>query len=413
MQAAATTPAPRTARVQSFLPALLVLVAGLLLVDTIVTALVLSHLARGQILSDWLSFYTAGELVRTGQAAQLYDASVQVATQQRLFGADVIPMGYPLPAFAALLFAPFSKLSFEQSYLVWLTIDAAALALLVRLGWGWLAPASTRVRAAFLASAATLSFVIVALNAQVDLFVVLGLVGCYALLRGEKPYAAGAVLSIALLKPHLVAAVVLLLLVKREWRALGAFTATGGPLLIVPALIMSPRLFIAQSRLLLSYTQSASEHRVRAETMINIRGPVAALSGSSNVWLWLPLLVAIAAVALYVALRVWRERPVLDAQSWALAFVLPLLYSPHMHFQSIVLLFAGAGLYVRSEARVTVEHVLAAFVAVNALWLLTVASVPMAAFVVMGAYALFATRWPQQAAASIDLPGQNRRALAA
>src|ERR1700694_2338540 len=128
-------------RVRSLLPALLVLVGGMLLFDAITSVLVLTHLLQGQPISDWIPFYSAGELVRSGHASQLYDPSAQAASQRQLLGACVTPRGYALPAFAAYAFAPLSRLSFVQSYFVWLAINVAALAVLVRLGWSWLQPA--------------------------------------------------------------------------------------------------------------------------------------------------------------------------------------------------------------------------------------------------------------------------------
>jgi hypothetical protein len=249
-----------------------------------------------------------------------------------------------------------------------------------------------------LGGAAAIGFVTVVLNAQVELFVVVGMVGCYSLMRSKRCFTAGAVLPLALFKPHIVAAVLLLLLIKRQWRALAGFVAVGAPLLAVPALFMSPRLILDQAALLFSYTKSATDHRVNADMMINIRGPVTAATGSSSVWLWLPLLVAIALVSLLIAVYVWRKRDALHPQSWALAFTLPLLYSPHMHFQSVLLLIAAGGLYLHADQRrrspiITTEHVLAAFICLNAIWLLSIAAVPLMAFVIMIAFARFATQW--------------------
>jgi hypothetical protein len=395
----------RRGRVQSFVPALLVLVAGVLVVDAITTFIVLTLVAHGEIMTDWLSFYTSGFLTRTGDAAQLYDTTVQASTQFELFG-GIPPMGYPLPAFAAGLFAPLSSLSFAQSYFAWLAINVALLAVLVVAGWGWLSPTPKTLRLAFLGGSATIAFVIVVLNAQVDLFVVTGLISCYALLRSDRPFTAGAVLALALFKPHLAGGVVLLLLLTRQWRALAGFATVGIPLLTLPALLMAgPRLFIDQISLLVSYTSTGTDYRVNAESMINIRGPITALTGSSSVWVWLPLFALIAGVAIFVAVSIWRERPALHPQSWALAFALPLLYSPHVHFQTIVLLLAAAGLYLVADQstrtpRVTLEHLLLGFVAINALWLLTIAGFPLMAFYVMASYTVLARRWSDVATAA-------------
>lgn len=403
-------------RPQSLLPAIAVLALGALFVDAIATITVLAYVWRGEVLTDWPAFYSAGTLVRTGDAAHLYDASVQAATQHRLFGEGYTPFGYALPAFVAFLFAPLSWLSFAQSYFVWLAINVALLAALVRLSWSWLSELPAALRAVFLACATSIAVLVAVLAGQVDLFVLSGFAACYALLRSGRPFAGGSMLALALVKPHLAIALLLLLLVKRQWRALGGFAAVAAPLLVVPPLLSGPALLADQARLLVSYTNSDTAYRVNAESMINIRGAVSSVTGSSDVWLWLPLLVVIAAVALYVAVRVWLELPALHPQSWALAFALPLLYSPHVHVQTIVLLLGATALFLaadRSSAqpRADVQHVLLAFVAFTVIWMVSFAGVALMAFAVMGTYALFVRGWPASAAQPIALPQRPKPAL--
>jgi len=393
-------------------------VFGVLAIDALTITMVLSSLFAGEIISDWMPFYTAGTLVNNGDATRLYDAAFQAASQRELFGVGVVPMGYVLPAFAAFSFAPLARLTFVESYLVWMSINLVLLTVLLWLSWGWLRDVPPTLRAVFLGCAASITLLLTITIGQVDLLVLAGLLGGYALLRSDRPFAAGSLLALALLKPHLLLAVVLLLVVKQQWRALAGLAAVGAPLLIIPALLAGPELLRDQAGLLFSFANTTTEYRVNADTMINIRGPVTAFTGSSNVWLWLPLLAVIAGVALYVALRVWRERTPLHPQSWALAFTLPLLYSPHVHFQTAVLLLAAAGLYLAADARsgsprINVQHVLAGLVLVNSLWLLTIAGVPLMCFVVMGAYTLFAKRWPVAATQAINVPAPPERALAA
>jgi hypothetical protein len=407
-----TRPAPRSA-----IPTgLAIFVAGVLLIDVIGLATVVAMMWRGHIVGDWISFYTGGTLVRTGHASHLYDAEAQAALQRQLFH-GTNPMGYPLPAYVALAIAPLTKLSFAASFLVWLLVNVALVAVLLRLSWRWLESVPVPLRAVFLVCALSITALEVLMQGQVDLFVFAGFAGCYALLRAERPFTAGAVLALALCKPHLAAAVVLLLIVKGQYRALAGLAVVGVPLLIAPALLFGPHLLIDQARLVLSYTHTANNYDVSAAMMINIRGTVASLTGSSNVLLWLPLLALIACVALYVAVRVWRERPALHAQSWALAFTLPLLYSPHVHVQSLVLLIGAAGLYLidcQSSARPVdnIKFVLYPLVAVTMLWSLSLWGVSLMALLVMASYSLFARRWPEPAAALERLPDRSELALA-
>jgi hypothetical protein len=187
--------------------------------------------------------------------------------------------------------------------------------------------------------------------------------------------------------------------------------------MIGPAFLLGPHVLIDQVRLLLSFTSTKTDYGVNAGMMINIRGTVTSLTGSSNVWLWLPLLALIAAVAFYVALRVWTARPALQPQSWALAFTLPLLYSPHVHVQSLVLLIGAAGLYLadsQSSAHpiANTKSVLYPLIALTLLWSINIAGVSLIAFLVMAAYTLFSQRWPEPAAEAATAPQQVELALA-
>jgi len=387
-----------------------VFVGVVLLMDAFALGTVVRHIWSGPVANDWLSFYTGGTLVRTGQAAHLYDASAQDAIQRGLLGADFdMVIGFLLPAFVAFFFAPLSKLSLAMSYTVWLAINIAMLGLLLRLSWRWLEAVPQALRSVFLACAVSVPVVDILMQGQVDLFILAGLAGCYALLRDGRPALGGSALALALFKPHLAAAVVLLLLVKRQWRALAAFAVTGGMVMLAPALFLGPHVLVEQVRLLSSFTGAETNQLVLPlDTMINIRATVTSLTGSLNVWLWLPLLALIATASLALAVRVWMARPALHPQSWALAFTLPLLYSPHVHIQSMVLLIAAAGLYLiasQSSARpiVDIKYALFGFVAVTVLWSLSLSGPSFMALLVMGAFALFWQRWPEPAAEALTI----------
>jgi len=324
-------------------------------------------------------------------------------------------IAYPL--FAGALFAPLTWLSLGVGYTVWFAVNLALLGALAWLSWRWLDAVPAPVRAVFLLCALTLTIRVLLLG-QVDLFVLAGFAGCYALLRADRPFTGGSVLAIALIKPHLVVAVVLLLLLKRQWRALAGLSLAGALLLIVPPLAVEPHLVIDQARLMVSFTGATTGYGVDARMMINIRGTAVSLTGSSDPWLWLAPLALIAVAAFATAFRVWLARTPLHAQSWALAFTLPLLYSPHVHFQSLVLLTAAAALYLldsQSSGRppIQIKHVLFGLLSVIVLWALTYMGVALMGFAIMAAYSAFSLRWPEPASQAAAVPTRAALAFAA
>ncbi|MDP9237860.1 MAG: DUF2029 domain-containing protein [Chloroflexota bacterium] len=211
----------------------------------------------------------------------------------------------------------------------------------------------------------------------------------------------GAVLALALAKPQVAAAVLLLLLLKREWRALAGVGAVAVPLFAGPMLLLGPGVMLDQMRLLAMEPGASTEHSFNAQMMVNVRGAVISVTGSSSVWLWGPPLLLIAVAALYAAVRAWRSRPLLDPQSWALALALPVLCSPHMHLQTMVLLLGAAVLYVRARAdagnHARPEWVLAVYAAVGLLWLLSIIGISLIFVPVLVGYELIALRWPRAA----------------
>lgn len=237
-----------------YLPMLAMMAGGVVLLHVLAAAVVLMAVARGEGIGDWVAFYAAGTMVRTGHGASLYDAAAEVALQRSLFGDGVRAFGYPQPAFAAYAFAPLSRLSFAASYGAWFAVNAALAAMLARAAWRHLDSAPRRLRLAFVGCAALLTPAVnTLLLGQLDLVVLATMAACYALLARGRPFGAGALLALALVKPHIAAAAVLLLAVKGEWRALAGFATAGAPLLLAPMLLLGPGIAADQARLMTLY----------------------------------------------------------------------------------------------------------------------------------------------------------------
>jgi len=382
------------------LPLLAAMAGGVLLVHATAAAVVLWVVARGQGIGDWTSFYAAGTLVRTGQGGALFDAARQEAVQRALFGEGMKLNGYPLPAFVAVALSPLTRLSFGASFWLWLGMNSAVLAVLARAMWRHLEGVARPVRALAVGAAALSTPVVdTLLLGQFDLLVLTGLVGCYALLRRDRPGWAGAALALALIKPQAAAAAVLLLVVKGEWRALATFGAAAVALIGAPTVLLGAHTLRDEIALVASYPGSSSDYAVNAAMMINVRGAVASLTGSSNPWLWAPPLAAIAGVSVTVAVRSWQQRPSADARSWALALLLPLMSSPHVQMQTAVLAVGAAALYARAMAdagrEVRAEEALLAYTGIGVLWILSVAGASVTFAPLLVAFALAAGCWPQ------------------
>ena len=97
-------------------------------------------------------------------------------------------------------------------------------------------------------------------------------------------------------------------------------------------------------------------------------------------------------------MQVWRRNEATSRQSWALAFVLPLIYSPHVHLQSMVLLLAAAVLYAAAQdprhSVLRAEHLLLGLVLFVVFWLVSVAGVSLLFLSTAVAFVTVLRSWP-------------------
>lgn len=392
--------------------------AGLAVTSTVVIyAAVLARIATNAYgaTGDFLSFYAAGWLVRTGRAAELYDPDTMEWAQRLLYpGGFERAIGYPLPVFAAWLFAPFSTLPFTAAYFFWMALNALMLVVVLRSVEAKLRAVPRTLRYVFLACAGlALPTLAAIVFGQADLLVLGALLAGYKVWRSGRSAAAGAVFALGAIKPHLLAGVVLLLVVRRDWKALARFACLGAALIVVPALLTAPEALADNLRLLVSYPSSGDRLAVNAEVMPNWRGFVVSLTGRNDVALWLPGLAALALVCLALAVPRWtsaRTPRELD-RAYSLAVLFPLIASPHLHTQSLALLLVPGALAVKSawEASPTpqrrswiIDAMLLAFAALFFLPFFAIQGLSLTVFLLVGLYAWTALRWPAEKQARRD-----------
>jgi hypothetical protein len=378
-----------------------------------VFGVVLGHIATNayNATGDFLSFYAAGYLVRTGQGAHLYSPSVMEATQHVLYpGGFDETIGYPLPVFVAWLFAPLSRLPFTAAFFLYMAMMAALLAGVLYLLAQQLQDAPKGVRRLFLACAAlALPSLAAIVFGQVDLVALAGLLGGYLLLRADRRALAGLPLCLVLVKPHLLVGVALFLLLRREWRTIGVLAAVGLPLLIVPALLTGPATLSDNLRAMIRLDDQLLAG-ARVEQLATWRGFIDSATNSDRLIVWAPGFLVIAAGAIAIAASRWRSAAMAAAfdRDYSLAVVLPLVVSPHLHSQSLVVGLLPAALALRAmlgqaapgAGRRAVNIILLVFTLVFALPFLAIQGLSLTVFLTIGVYLALSFRWPGIGAAS-------------
>jgi len=379
-----------------------------------VFGVVLGHIATNAYGStgDFLSFYAAGYLVRTGQGAHLYEPAAIDAAQRLLYpGGFDETIGYPLPVFVAWLFAPLSNLPFTTAYFLYMAMTAAVLAgLLWVLNQQLAAVPRVERRLFVVCGALTLPSLATIVFGQVDLVALAGLLGGYLLLRADRRALAGLALCLVLVKPHLLVGVAVYLLLRREWRTISVLAAVGLPLLVVPALLTGPATLIGNAQEVARLDQQLLAG-ARVEVMANWRGFIASATNSDRLIFWTPGFLAIAVGAIAIAVSRWRSAPGAAAfdRDYSLAVLLPLLVSPHVHTQSLVVGLLPAALALRALAgpaasaearRRAVNIMLLIFTLLFALPFLAIQGLSLTVFLTIGVYLALSFRWPGIGAAS-------------
>jgi len=129
------------------------------------------------------------------------------------------------PPPSAWILVPLTVVGAAGTVYVWLAASVAALVA----SWWIAAPGSGRARILWLIAALAWYPVQYSLSlAQPDLIVLLAAVACWKLAEKGRPYIAGVVLGVSVLKPQLTLALPLILLASGRWRIALAWAVTAG-----------------------------------------------------------------------------------------------------------------------------------------------------------------------------------------
>ena len=175
---------------------------------------------------DFTVFYTAGTILREGLGHQLYEGNLQFSVQESFTGHIPFrkgPLPYIHPPFEALIFAPLTLLPYPWAFLVWDSLNVAALFGIARL---------LRRSVEIFRSVATWKFVIASiaffpvfaclLEGQDSILMLLLLVLGFNALKQGADLRAGCWLALAAFKFQFIVPLVLLLIIwKRSRVALG------------------------------------------------------------------------------------------------------------------------------------------------------------------------------------------------
>jgi hypothetical protein len=300
--------------------------------------------------ADFRAFYSAGYMVRTGHAHELYDYEAQKQLQDKLTspmykedGGKLVPvlLSFYHPGYEALFFAPLSLLSYKNAYFLFLAINLAALSLSFRLFRPLLPDlAETWTLLPFAMFFFFLPVGIALMQGQDSLFLLLFLIGSLLSLRRGSELWAGALVALASFKFQFTLPIAILFLCWRRWRFVGAFTATGAALAFVSVWLSGLDQVRGFIGMLLSHSGVGPDPNrlqlvVPPAKMMNVHGLLYTLCGGDNRFSL--VLTFLLSVALLMCAG-WAGRTQTREKQFAAAIVLAALVSYHMFQYDLALL---------------------------------------------------------------------------
>lgn len=322
-------------------------------------ALGLPAILLGLQLSGWLFFmpvirdghfdfrhlYTAGYMVRTGHAHELYDYQTEKQFEDALISPEHIALPFNHLAYEALLFVPLSLLTYKQAYFAFLALNFALLAAAyqillpyignLRFAWRWLGAA---MFVTFLPNAAAL------MQGQ-DSLLLMGLfAGAFVTLLKKREFLGGLLLGLALFKFQVVLPVAVLFAMWRCWQFIAGFALSGAAVAALSVALVGISQISTYTHSLLAMgiglSSKADQLRygINPSAMPNLRGLVFGLLHDRVPGVWIQsAIVAVSGIVLLLAARggVNKSNP----DRLLLAIVTSVLVSYHLliHDMSVLL----------------------------------------------------------------------------
>ena len=265
-------------------------------------------------LLDFSEFYAAGQMVRHGLGNSLYDLRVQAEFQLKVAPVHAF---YLRPPFEALLFVPFTYLSYRAAYAAWLMFSLAILAGAARLIQG-----NTDVLDAmfqytrgipvdfgllllvFLTFSPTMDCLLIGQD-SVLMLLIYTLV--FLTLKRGWELEAGGLLALGLFKFHLVLPFAIIFALRRRGSFVLGFAGIALLLIAISVLVSGPGVLVSYPAMFLN-----SKYRMlmgfQPEYAANIRGLLYLITPSKIPGVISGAVVAaLSAFLLWVTARIWRD----------------------------------------------------------------------------------------------------------
>jgi len=300
--------------------------------------------------SDFIIYYTAAQMAKSHALGRLYDLNLQIEFQNRIlndlqspvrFTDDLLP--YNHPPFEILWFIPLAGLPYLSAFSIWVLWSVLCFAfgilLLIHSAEGL---HNANLNWLYLLSFLYLPLVGTLLQGQDSAMLFLFWVLAYRSLKRSREVWAGFWLSLLLQKFQILLPIVLVLLGKKRWRAMGGFLGGSLVLLLISWALVGASGLESYIRLLKEMSGWVGHKGIYPSQMHNLRGQIYSLWYEGHPLFANILTIGASLALLAVLLRCWNGkwdpgRPEFDLR-FSLLVITSLLVSPHLNFHDISLM---------------------------------------------------------------------------
>jgi hypothetical protein len=285
---------------------------------------------------DFLQFYTAGAIHNEGSLSKLYDLKFFWDKGEQLSGYTKEHYLPVYPPQVAWMFAPFANFSYTTALYMWWVFSIACYVVAMVLIYRSCPALRTYKRAFILAAIGFPGFFQAVGNGQVSLLLTLIIAAAMVLYAKQYPLWAGAVLGLAAFKPQVLASMLLILLIARQWKTIaGAISTAALQLAAIAAFtgtaILRTYLDFALSLPKLNDTALA----VKPYQMHSLRGFWYLLLGEGRPYVLLSAVSILAALVLfYKAQHAVQHR----LTFFAICVLAAMLVNPHVYIYDLAIL---------------------------------------------------------------------------
>jgi len=286
--------------------------------------------------TDFLHFYTLGNIVLQKRGDLLYNIQAQAALLRKLVpeaaGNLYVPLYGPQ---VSLLFAPFARMSYLTALTIWLLLNAFVYGACCYLVWKQCPKLRVEPWTVLVSALAFPGFFHLILWGQTSTVALLCFTLAFLALSRNRPYLAGLAIGSLIFKPQLGLAAAVIVLFSREWKMIAAAILAALAQLSIGWLYYGTPVMSDYLRALLHVADVLPMLEPRPYQMNSLRAFWSLLIPWTPVAFALYAITALAVLA--VAVRCWRSRVSLGLRFAALILATALL-APHLTVYDLLVL---------------------------------------------------------------------------